>query len=79
MTRGVPARIWLVPLTFTKQEIEMSGNSPWPYTKAMHACRRQRQMRAWYNRVFTSDRVVNIILITFFFVMVYIYVFELHQ
>ena len=56
----------------------MSSQKPWPYNKAMRACRRQRQLRTWYNRVFTSERIINIVLITWFFVMVYLYVWELH-
>ena len=46
----------------------------WPYNRAMRACRKQRELRNWYNRVFTSERIVNWALIIVFFTMVYLYV-----
>lgn len=47
----------------------------WPYNRAMLQAKRRRELREWYNRTFTSERILNGVLVAFFLAMVLMYIF----
>lgn len=46
----------------------------WPYTRAMLRAKRRRELREWYNKHFTSDRIMTVIFVIFFCVMLTLHI-----